>query len=76
MRLAFEAVLKLPFEPVLEENLAEKILIHPAKRGGGRQQKSIMGHNSLEAPWSFSIIWVYANDSELGMQSQLAVSNF
>lgn len=71
MRLAFEAVLKLPCE-----NLREKILMHSAKRSGGRQEQSIERHNSLEAPWSFLIIWVYANDSELSKQSQLAVSNF
>jgi len=35
--LAFEAVLKLLFEPVSQKHLREKILMYSAKRGGGRQ---------------------------------------
>lgn len=36
-RLVLEAVLKLLIEPVLERNLREKILMHSAERGDGRQ---------------------------------------
>lgn len=77
--------MKLAFESISERNLKEKISMHSASKytffdalqqdlEGSR--RVISGHSSLEALWSFLIIWVYANDSELGVQSKLAVSDF